>query len=139
MKPLFNGQSEISQINKIFKELGTPSDKIWPGPPAYSELPATKKMTFADYPYNNLRNKFGATLTDKGFDLLNRLVLLFFFTAQLSVINLVLLFTDKGFGLLNTRLVLLGFFHSTTIAIPRRFIHNTAIVLKQYIQCSEKK
>jgi hypothetical protein len=74
MKPLFNGQSEISQINKIFKELGTPSDKIWPGPPAYSELPATKKMTFADYPYNNLRNKFGATLTDKGFDLLNRYV-----------------------------------------------------------------
>ena len=72
MKPLFNGQSEISQINKIFKELGTPSDKIWPGPPAYSELPATKKMTFAEYPYNNLRNKFGATLTDNGFDLLNR-------------------------------------------------------------------
>jgi cell division cycle 2-like protein len=74
MKPLFNGQSEINQINKIFKELGTPSDKIWPGPPAYSELPATKKMTFAEYPYNNLRNRFGATLTDKGFDLLNRYV-----------------------------------------------------------------
>ena len=74
MKPLFNGQSEISQINKIFKELGTPSDKIWPGPPAYSEYPATKKMTFAEYPYNNLRNRFGATLTDNGFDLLNRYV-----------------------------------------------------------------
>ena len=72
MKPLFNGQSEISQINKIFKELGTPSDKIWPGPPAYSEHPATKKMTFAEHPYNNLRNRFGATLTDNGFDLLNR-------------------------------------------------------------------
>ncbi|XP_028393647.1 cyclin-dependent kinase 11B-like [Dendronephthya gigantea] len=71
MKPLFNGQSEIGQINKIFKELGTPSDKIWPGPPAYSEHPATKKMNFAEYPYNSLRNKFGATLTDNGFELLN--------------------------------------------------------------------
>ena len=30
------------------------------------------QMTFTDYPYNNLRNKFGAHLTDKGFDLLNR-------------------------------------------------------------------
>lgn len=74
MKPLFNGQSEISQINKIFKELGTPSDKIWPGPPTYSEHPAAKKMTFAEYPYNSLRSKFGATLTDNGFDLLNRYV-----------------------------------------------------------------
>ena len=30
------------------------------------------QMTFTEYPYNNLRNKFGAYLTDKGFDLLNR-------------------------------------------------------------------
>lgn len=29
-------------------------------------------MTFTDYPFNNLRNKFGAHLTDKGFNLLNR-------------------------------------------------------------------
>ncbi|KAL9971255.1 hypothetical protein ACROYT_G023761 [Oculina patagonica] len=72
MKPLFPGKSEIDQINRIFKDLGTPSDKIWPGPPSYSELPAVKKMTFTDYPFNNLRNKFGAHLTDKGFDLLNR-------------------------------------------------------------------
>ncbi|XP_068753616.1 cyclin-dependent kinase 11B-like [Montipora capricornis] len=72
MKALFPGKSEIDQINRIFKDLGTPSDKIWPGPPSYSELPAVKKMTFTEYPYNNLRNKFGAHLTDKGFDLLNR-------------------------------------------------------------------
>ena len=32
------------------------------------------QMTFTDYPYNNLRNKFGAHLTDEGFDLLNRSV-----------------------------------------------------------------
>ncbi|XP_031564784.1 cyclin-dependent kinase 11B-like [Actinia tenebrosa] len=72
MKPLFPGKSEIDQINRIFKELGTPSDSIWPGPPKYSELPHVKKMTFTEYPYNQLRNNFGTYLTDKGFDLLNR-------------------------------------------------------------------
>ncbi|EDO40841.1 predicted protein, partial [Nematostella vectensis] len=72
MEPLFPGRSEIDQINRIFKELGTPSDKIWPGPPAYSELPHVKKMTFTEYPYNQLRNRFGTYLTDKGFSLLNR-------------------------------------------------------------------
>ncbi|VCW76767.1 unnamed protein product, partial [Gulo gulo] len=42
-KPLFPGKSEIDQINKVFKDLGTPSEKIWPG---YNDLPAVKKMTF---------------------------------------------------------------------------------------------
>jgi len=74
MKPLFPGKSEIDQINKIFKELGTPNDKIWPGPPAYSELPQVKKMNIAQHPYNNLRKRFGANLTDVGFDLLNSLL-----------------------------------------------------------------
>ncbi|XP_077998002.1 cyclin-dependent kinase 11B-like [Glandiceps talaboti] len=69
MKALFPGRSEIDQLNRIFKELGTPSEKIWPG---YSELPAVKKVTFADYPYNNLRNRFGAYLTDIGFELMNK-------------------------------------------------------------------
>ncbi|XP_068087259.1 cyclin-dependent kinase 11B isoform X7 [Hyperolius riggenbachi] len=68
-KPLFPGKSEIDQINKIFKDLGTPSEKIWPG---YNELPAVKKMTFTDYPYNNLRKRFGALLSDQGFDLMNK-------------------------------------------------------------------
>ncbi|XP_053546530.1 cyclin-dependent kinase 11B isoform X7 [Bombina bombina] len=68
-KPLFPGKSEIDQINKVFKDLGTPSEKIWPG---YNELPAVKKMTFTDYPYNNLRKRFGALLSDQGFDLMNK-------------------------------------------------------------------
>uniref|UniRef100_A0A4W4DWG6 cyclin-dependent kinase n=1 Tax=Electrophorus electricus TaxID=8005 RepID=A0A4W4DWG6_ELEEL len=68
-KPLFPGKSEIDQINKIFKDLGSPSEKIWPG---YVELPAVKKMTFTDYPYNNLRKRFGALLSDQGFDLMNK-------------------------------------------------------------------
>uniref|UniRef100_A0A8C0G0N2 cyclin-dependent kinase n=3 Tax=Chelonoidis abingdonii TaxID=106734 RepID=A0A8C0G0N2_CHEAB len=68
-KPLFPGKSDIDQINKIFKDLGTPSEKIWPG---YNELPAVKKMTFTEYPYNNLRKRFGALLSDPGFDLMNK-------------------------------------------------------------------
>ncbi|XP_053325026.1 cyclin-dependent kinase 11B-like [Spea bombifrons] len=68
-KPLFPGKSEIDQINRIFKDLGTPSEKIWPG---YNELPAVKKMTFTEYPYNNLRKRFGALLSDQGFDLMNK-------------------------------------------------------------------
>ncbi|XP_071945128.1 uncharacterized protein [Antedon mediterranea] len=69
MKPLFPGKSEVDQLNRIFKELGTPSEKIWPG---YNELPAVKKMTFADHPYNNLRSRFGTYLTDVGFELMNK-------------------------------------------------------------------
>ncbi|XP_076022427.1 cyclin-dependent kinase 11B isoform X2 [Genypterus blacodes] len=68
-KPLFPGKSEIDQINKIFKDLGSPSEKIWPG---YNELPAVKKMTFTEYPYNNLRKRFGVLLSDQGFDLMNK-------------------------------------------------------------------
>lgn len=37
--PLFNGDSEIDQIFKIFRIMGTPNDTIWPG---VSELPDYK-------------------------------------------------------------------------------------------------
>ncbi|CAF0940897.1 unnamed protein product [Adineta steineri] len=70
MKPLFPGKSELDQLNRIFKDLGTPTDKIWP---EYSSLPFTKKMTFSHYPYNRLRTRFGGdSLSEKGFDLLNK-------------------------------------------------------------------
>lgn len=71
-RPLFNGKTEIEQIDKIFKELGTPSDRIWPGPPSYSELPNVKKFTFGEYPFNCLRKRFANVLSDVGFHLLNR-------------------------------------------------------------------
>ncbi|XP_078741915.1 cyclin-dependent kinase 11B-like, partial [Lampetra fluviatilis] len=68
-KPLFPGKSEIDEINRIFKELGSPNEKIWPG---YGELPAVKKMSFTEHPYNNLRKRFGTLLSDQGFDLINK-------------------------------------------------------------------
>lgn len=69
-----DNHSQLSFLKLRFlplKDLGTPSEKIWPN---YNELPAVKKMTFTDYPYNNLRKRFGALLSDQGFDLMNKWV-----------------------------------------------------------------
>jgi len=69
-QPLLQGKTEIDQIDKIFKLLGTANEKIWPG---YSQLPNARKMTFASQPYNNLRQRFPPNLlTEAGFDLLNK-------------------------------------------------------------------
>lgn len=69
MKPLFTGKSEIDQLNRIFKDLGSPSELIWPG---YNELPLVKKVSFAHYQYNTLRGRFGQTLTNSGFELMTK-------------------------------------------------------------------
>ena len=69
-KPLFPGKSEQDQLGLLFKELGTPSEKIWPG---FSDLPNAKILHFTEKPYSNLRNRFGPKLlTELGFDLMNR-------------------------------------------------------------------
>ncbi|XP_026742794.1 cyclin-dependent kinase 11B isoform X3 [Trichoplusia ni] len=68
MNPLFPGKSEVDQLNRIFKDMGTPSEMIWPG---YSELPAVQKMTFAEHPSGGLRQRIGSELlTDTGMSLL---------------------------------------------------------------------
>ncbi|XP_038216021.1 cyclin-dependent kinase 11B isoform X2 [Zerene cesonia] len=59
MNPLFPGKSEVDQLNRIFKDLGTPSELLWPG---YKELPAVQKMTFAEHPPGGLRQRVGADL-----------------------------------------------------------------------------
>ena len=76
--PLFQGKSEIDQIDRVFRLLGTPNEKIWPG---FEDLPGVRKVKFAHQPYNKLRQRFpkaspsGApTVSDLGFDLLNRLL-----------------------------------------------------------------
>ncbi|CAI2343806.1 unnamed protein product [Caenorhabditis sp. 36 PRJEB53466] len=75
LKPLFAGRGELDQIKKIFMELGTPTESIWPG---VSELDGWKALTFEKYPYNQLRKKFlaGRLLNDTGFKLLNGLLTL---------------------------------------------------------------
>ena len=38
---LFPGTSEIDQIDKVFKILGSPNEEVWPG---YKELDGVKKV-----------------------------------------------------------------------------------------------
>ncbi|CAB0036850.1 unnamed protein product [Trichogramma brassicae] len=66
MQPLFQAKSEIDLLHRIFKELGTPDDQIWPG---YSDLPFTKKINFRQYPSGKIRQKFNI-LSELGMDLL---------------------------------------------------------------------
>ncbi|XP_059607946.1 serine/threonine-protein kinase PITSLRE [Phlebotomus argentipes] len=71
MTALFPGKSEIDQLNRIFKDLGTPNEKIWPG---YGELPAVQKMTFTEYPVSQLRKKFAHLTSELGLSLLQGLL-----------------------------------------------------------------
>ncbi|XP_060658260.1 serine/threonine-protein kinase PITSLRE isoform X1 [Drosophila nasuta] len=76
MAPLFPGKSEIDELNRIFKELGTPNEKIWPG---YLELPAVKNMLsqnsqFTDYPVSQLRKHFQDKTSEAGLALLQGLL-----------------------------------------------------------------
>ncbi|CAI7849086.1 unnamed protein product, partial [Closterium sp. NIES-53] len=79
-KPLFKGESEIEQLQKIFSLLGTPTDDTWRG---FSELPACKKgARFPSFTVNRLRELFPAisiggkpTLSEAGFDLLSRMLM----------------------------------------------------------------
>ncbi|KAJ8682784.1 hypothetical protein QAD02_018576 [Eretmocerus hayati] len=69
MEALFPGKSEMDLLNRVFKELGSPNDKIWPG---YSKLPMVKKIPFAHFPVNNLRQRFTLSLSDAGIELLTK-------------------------------------------------------------------
>ncbi|KAK9812599.1 hypothetical protein WJX72_000301 [[Myrmecia] bisecta] len=79
---LFPGRSELDQLDRIWRVLGTPNENIWPG---YSKLKHAKTFKFMPQPYNKLREKFPAqavafdgrpTLGEDGFDLLNKLLTL---------------------------------------------------------------
>ena len=71
MNPLFPGKSESEELDKIFKFLGTPSEKIWPG---FNSLPLVQKMKkFVDYPISRIRETLTKEmLTDKGLDLIKK-------------------------------------------------------------------
>lgn len=71
MTALFPGKSEVDQLNRIFKDLGTPNERVWPG---YDQLPYVKKMTFTDYPVSQLRKKFATLTSELGLSLLQGLL-----------------------------------------------------------------
>jgi serine/threonine protein kinase len=52
-RPLFPGDSEIDQLFKIFRQLGTPSDDVWPGVTQLQDWnPAFPKWYKTDYAKN---------------------------------------------------------------------------------------
>ena len=71
MEPLFPGKSETDELNKIFKLLGTPSEKCWKG---FNTLPGAK-VKFVDHPVSTLRDKFPERmLSESGLTLLKELL-----------------------------------------------------------------
>jgi len=71
MEPLFPGKSETDELNKIFKLLGTPSERSWTG---FNALP-NAKVKFVDYPVSHLRDKFPERmLSHTGLELLKNLL-----------------------------------------------------------------
>ncbi|VDO04328.1 unnamed protein product [Rodentolepis nana] len=71
-RPLFPGKGEVDQVNMIFRDLGTPNERIWPG---VSKLPGMKNTMFTEYPYNQLRRRFTERqISTSGFELLTSLL-----------------------------------------------------------------
>ena len=66
-KPLFQGRSEINQLDLIIDFLGTPHDGVWPG---FSSLPSMKNINLRHQPFNNIKVTF-PWLSDAGHRLLN--------------------------------------------------------------------
>ncbi|KAF8966115.1 kinase-like domain-containing protein [Flammula alnicola] len=65
--PLFPGDSEIDQIFKIFRILGTPNEELWPG---VSQLP-DYKPTFPQWSRQDI-TRIVTTLGEAGLDMLKR-------------------------------------------------------------------
>ncbi|XP_069683771.1 cyclin-dependent kinase 1 [Periplaneta americana] len=68
-KPLFQGDSEIDQLFRIFRVLRTPTEEIWPG---VSQLP-DYKATFPNWTQNNLTS-YVKNIDDDGLDLLQKML-----------------------------------------------------------------
>ncbi|XP_071648498.1 cyclin-dependent kinase 1 isoform X1 [Temnothorax longispinosus] len=68
-KPLFQGDSEIDQLFRIFRILRTPTEDIWPGVTQLSDY----KATFPNWMTNNLESQV-KTLDADGLDLLQAML-----------------------------------------------------------------
>jgi len=68
-KPLFQGDSEIDQLFRIFRVLKTPTEDIWPG---VSQLP-DYKATFPNWVHNDLTSH-AKNIDEDGLDLLQKML-----------------------------------------------------------------
>jgi len=69
-EPLFPGDSEIDQLFRIFRCLGTPDDSVWPG---VSSLPNFKR-TFPQWSPRSLSELFSAEVSPLAIDLLSKML-----------------------------------------------------------------
>lgn len=69
MKPLFPGKGEQDQLNKVFHDLGTPREEIWPD---YPNMPLVKRFNLGFYEYNRLRKRLPPQFSQLGFELINK-------------------------------------------------------------------
>ena len=67
-RPLFQGDSEIDQLFRIFRVLKTPTDDMWPG---VSQLPDFK-VHFPAWSSYSLNESMDGNLDKNGLDLLDR-------------------------------------------------------------------
>uniref|UniRef100_A0A0N5C8C3 Protein kinase domain-containing protein n=1 Tax=Strongyloides papillosus TaxID=174720 RepID=A0A0N5C8C3_STREA len=69
--PLFDGDSEIDQLYKIFRVLGTPNEDVWPG---VVDLP-DYKPTFPNWKSNNIEARLIKYLNYDGIELLRQMLI----------------------------------------------------------------
>ncbi|GMH79556.1 hypothetical protein TrVE_jg4399 [Triparma verrucosa] len=69
-RPLFPGDSEIDQLFKIFRQLGTPNETLWPGCTSLQDW----NSSFPQWPRLSV-SKMASTLGPEGIDLLEKLLL----------------------------------------------------------------
>lgn len=69
--PLFPGDSEIDELFKIFRLLGTPNDESWPGVSAYRDW----KASFPQWKPKPLTSVHGLDLCPLGLDLLSKMLI----------------------------------------------------------------
>ncbi|ETV78909.1 CMGC/CDK protein kinase, variant 2, partial [Aphanomyces astaci] len=69
-RPLLNGSTDLEQLQLIYKTLGRPTERIWPG---MSSLPHADKLDLFDsslYVYNHIPKLFETHLSAAGLELL---------------------------------------------------------------------
>lgn len=69
-KAMFPGDSEIDQLFRIFRVLGTPHEGVWPGVTQLDDY----KCRFPDWEPMSLSEEIIPRLDDKGIDLLSNML-----------------------------------------------------------------
>lgn len=70
-RPLFQGDSEIDELFKIFRMLGTPTESEWQGVTTLPDF----KASFPKWKGNHLNDKMNKYLDENGIDLLQKMLI----------------------------------------------------------------